>query len=105
MKKWEREFAQDGEFTGPGDNPPGYAGGMYETGHVGYYEDETWVPVADCYSNDFARLISAAPDMYEALNHIYDYSAKQFEANSDERALWAQINIIASDAIAKAMGR
>jgi len=52
-----------------------------------------------------ARLISACPEMLEALKHIYDYSAKQFEANSDERALWAQINKIASNAIAKVEGK
>jgi len=52
-----------------------------------------------------ARLIAAAPELLEAINHIWDYSAKQFEANSDERALWAKVNRIASAAIAAAEGR
>ena len=43
-------------------------------------------------------------ELLEALEHIWDYSAKQFEANSDERALWAKVNGMASTAIAKTKG-
>jgi hypothetical protein len=31
---WCREWNQDGEYTGPGDDPPGYAGEWYETGEI-----------------------------------------------------------------------
>lgn len=38
---WEREWEQDGEYTGPGDNPPGYAGDHYETNDICYVNQET----------------------------------------------------------------
>lgn len=31
---WYAEHEQDGEYTGPGDDPPGYAGEWYETGSI-----------------------------------------------------------------------
>ena len=53
-------------------------------------------------TREIERLRAEKVDLVEALKHIWDYSAKQFKANSDERALWAQVNGIASAAIAKA---
>jgi hypothetical protein len=32
--RWFAEQEQDGEYTGPGDDPPGYAGEWYETGGI-----------------------------------------------------------------------
>ena len=46
------------------------------------------------------RLRAENKVLLEALDLIWDFSAKQFEANSDERALWAKVNRIASAAIA-----
>lgn len=61
QEPWEREQAQDGEYTGPGDNPPGYAGDFYETNNVGHLDRETgeWTPTADCYHPaDAARVVA-----------------------------------------------
>lgn len=68
-EQWERQQVQDGEYTGPGDNPPGYAGDYYETNHVGWTDSETgdWYPVADCYDANVTHLIVATPDMRTAL--------------------------------------
>ena len=55
-----------------------------------------------CLACEIDRLQAENKTFLEALKHIWDYSAKQFKANSDERALWAQVNGIASAAIAKA---
>jgi hypothetical protein len=80
---WEREFAQDGEYTGPGDNPPGYVGEMYETNHVGWLDRETgeWTPVADFYRdtdcikalqavNSHEALVSACKGMIDVIDKI-----------------------------------
>jgi hypothetical protein len=66
---WEREFAQDGEYTGPGDNPPGYIGEMYETNHVGWLNRETgeWTPVADFYRETDCIKALLAVNSHEAL--------------------------------------
>ena len=55
----------------------------------------------DEWTIEIDRLREEKAELVEALKHIWDYSAKQFKANSDERALWAQVNGIASAAIAK----
>lgn len=69
---WERDWEQDGEYTGPGDNPPGYAGDYYETNSVGHLDRESgyWEPVADCYGDANTVLIAQAPAMYEELDRI-----------------------------------
>jgi hypothetical protein len=69
-----RDLAQDGEYTGPGDSPPGYAGDYYETNNVGHMDGETGelTPVADCYRSADARLIAAAPDMLAACEFVLD---------------------------------
>ena len=50
---WERELAQDGEWTRPADNPPGYAGEMYETNHVISRNSETGetTPIAEYFNS------------------------------------------------------
>lgn len=66
---WEREQAQGGECTGPGDNPPGYAGGLYETNRVGWYDREADVfhPVADCYHGADAAFIVRAANSHDEM--------------------------------------
>ena len=66
---WEREVAQDGEYTGPGDNPSGYIGDMYETNHVGWLDRETgeWIPVADFYRETDCIKALQAVNSHEAL--------------------------------------
>ena len=51
--QWQRDMAQDGEYTSPCDNPPGYTGEIYETNHVGNLNTETgeWTPIADFYKD------------------------------------------------------
>jgi hypothetical protein len=70
---------------------------------TGMYDEENEPTLDELAAN--AALIASAPELLAALGHIYDYSAKQFGENTEERALWAQVNKIVSGAIAKAEGR
>ena len=45
------------------------------------------------------RLIAAAPDMREALRKIDAYSQRQINANTDEMALWLQVQNYARAAL------
>ena len=99
---WEREIAQDGEYTGPGDNPPGYAGDLYETTHVGRY-DETgvWHPGADCYNAADAQLVKAAPELLAACRYALSIVRLQPDPKLGEWN-WPQIAAQLEAAIRKA---
>jgi hypothetical protein len=51
-----------------------------------------------------ARLIAAAPTMFQELQRIARYADKQASLSTEEVTLWAQVRKIALDAIAKATG-
>jgi hypothetical protein len=69
-RPWSREQAQDGEYTGPGDSPPGYAGDYYETNSIVNVAGEDVWPVADCHRGQDAEgivaLVNAAPALLDA---------------------------------------
>ncbi len=66
-ERWERELVQDGEYTGPGDDPPGYAGDWEPSNTVGYWDGEgeeaVWVFVAYCANGMFADRIVRLPEL------------------------------------------
>lgn len=78
---WEREWAQDGEYTGPGDNPPGYAGDYYETNGViasARSENEDFIdPICEVHGGKNAAFIAAArTDVPALLSHVEELEAR-----------------------------
>jgi hypothetical protein len=74
----ERDQAQDGEYTGPADNPPGYAGQMYETNNLVHYDRESGqvTPVADCYSGTYADALMHAANCHNELVETLDRAVR-----------------------------
>lgn len=66
-ERWQRDVAVDGEYTGPGDNPPGYSGDPYATNDVGYWcgegDDTHWVLVASCSDGRTADRVCRLPQL------------------------------------------
>ena len=62
---WMREWANDGEYTGPADNPPGSMGEDYETLYIEACED--MYPVGVFNRPEDADLGAAAPDLLAEL--------------------------------------
>jgi hypothetical protein len=107
---YERDWAQDGEYTGPGDNPPGYVGDMYETNHIGHMDKEEegiWTPVADCYNGLYAAFIVKAcnshHELVAALTEIASALSAHPEANQGNSKVHYCMHK-AKAAIAKAEG-
>jgi hypothetical protein len=66
---WVRDLVQDGEFTGLGDNPPGYAGEMVESNDIVSIDPDTgeadWV--ASCSSGHNADFICRVVNAHDGL--------------------------------------
>lgn len=52
---WHLGMEDDGEYTGPGDNPPGYAGDWIETSEI--YDNRTGELVCECETVEQARAL------------------------------------------------
>lgn len=98
---WSREWEQDGEYTGLGDNPPGYAGDWLPTNAIIAAIDGEIVSVAYAENGADAQLISAAPDLLAACEELLPWMEGYYTDQGDR--LDQSINRLRA-AISKAKG-
>lgn len=65
---WYIRMEDDGEYTGPGDNPPGYTGDWYEVAEV--WDGNTGETVCECENVQIAHQIIAGHAAIEALKQV-----------------------------------
>lgn len=97
---WYREMAQDGEYTGPGDNPPGYAGDWEETNEIiAIDEDGDVTRIGWAARDGDAALMVASPQLKEVVVNAVALFA--YQCTDDAQKVWLES---ARAAIAKATG-
>ena len=96
--QWLRGIAYDGEYTGPGDNPPGYLGDAYETGEILTKENLSIAAVLVCPDAAFiAWAHNNLPALLTALRGQDEENARLTESNfSLQRTLDKAINSLAT---------
>ena len=104
---WYLGRADDGEYTGPGDNPPGSPGDWYDIPEV--IDNRTGALVCEAADVETAKQIirehNIHADLMEACEAAYNHAVTGFPSTKARLEAEARLAGICAAAIAKAKGQ